>query len=107
MFGCAAGPTLAPMIARIIQMQAPVEDLDKILSVVKERVVPAVRSIPGFRSDTFAADRATGRIVSFVLWEDMAGADGAEALFQKMRGQIESLGLRFDAVENLEVVIGG
>ena len=94
------------MIARIIQMQAPVEDFDKVLSVIKERVVPAVRSLPGFRSDTFAGDRSTGRVVSFVLWDSMAGANAAEELFQKMRGQIEQLGLSFTAIENLEVLIG-
>lgn len=93
------------LIARIIEMEARREDFDRIMAAVRERVVPAVRGIPGFHSDCFAGDAETGRIVSFVLWETPEGAAGAEALFQKMSPQMQQLGLSFTRVENLEVLL--
>ena len=94
------------MYARLIQMQASPSDFDGIMSVLKERVAPAVRQLPGCKMDYFAGDRDQGRLVSFVLFEDKAGTEAAEALFQQMAPQVKNLGLRFDSVENLEVLIG-
>ena len=95
------------MIARLIQMRAPAEDFDTVLGAIRERVMPAVRQLPGCRSDTFAGDAATGRLVSFVVFEGQAGIDAAEELFARMRGNVEQLGVRFESIENLEVVAGG
>lgn len=95
------------MIARLIQMQAPADDFENVLTTIRERVAPAVRQLPGFRSDTFAGDAGTGRLVSFVVFESHQGVEAAEALFARMRGNVEQLGLRFDSVENLDVLLGG
>lgn len=92
------------MIARLIQMDAAGADFESVVATLRERVAPAVRQLPGFRSDTFASDRATGRIVSFVVFESSQGVEAAENLFRRMRGNVEALGVRFSSVENLEVV---
>lgn len=94
------------MIARLIQMQAPEADFDRIMSAVRERVVPAVRALPGCRAEYFAGDASTQRLVSFVLFETEDGPKAAEELFQRMRPQVEALGLRFESVENLPVLAG-
>lgn len=94
------------MFARLIQMQAPAANFDQIMSAIRERVVPAVRQLPSFRADYFAGDSATGRIVSFVIFETEEGPAAAEALFNKMRPQVEALGLHFDSVENLPLLVG-
>lgn len=91
------------MIARLIQMHAPQADFDRIMSAVRERVVPAVRGLPGCRADYFAGDASTGRLVSFVIFETEAGPKAADELFQRMRPQVEALGLQFESVENLPV----
>lgn len=96
------------MFARLIQMRASAEaDFDQIMAAVRERVVPSVRQLPDFRADYFAGDSAGGRLVSFVIFETEEGLAAAEALFQKMRPQVEALGLHFDSVENLPLLVGG
>ena len=103
----APGTQGAANYARLIQMHAPAEDFERILAVIKDRVVPAVRQLPGFRSDYFAGDAGQGRLVSFVLFDSAEGLAAAEALFQKMRAQIEQMRLQFDSVENLQLFVGG
>jgi len=95
------------MVARIIQMQAQPEAFDGFVAALRERVSPQVRQLPGFKADYIAGDAGQGRLVSFVLFENQEGVAAAEALFAKMRPAVEEQGLRFDSVENLEVVIGG
>lgn len=94
------------MIARLIQMQAQPEAFDGILGAITERVVPAVRSLPGFKADYFAGDRDEGRLISFVLFETREGVAAAEALFDKLRPAVESQGVRFESIENLELLVG-
>lgn len=94
------------MLARLIQMQAPPGDFDEVLDTIRERVAPAVRQLPGFRADYFAGERGAGRIISFVLFDGSEGVDAAEALFAKLRPAVEQRGVRFESVENLEVLVG-
>lgn len=94
------------MIARLIQMRAAEADFDRIMSAVRERVVPAVQKLPGYRADYFAGEAAKGRIVSFVIFETEEGPLAAEELFQRMRPQVEALGLKFESVENLPLLLG-
>lgn len=94
------------MLARIIQMQTRPDAFDGVLAAIEDRVVPAVRQLPGFRADYFAGDRARGRLVSFVLFESAEGVAAAEALFAKLRPAVEQQGLSFDSVENLELLVG-
>lgn len=94
------------MIARLIQMHVSEADFDRVMSAVRENVIPAVRQLPGFRADYFAGDAGKGRLVSFVIFETEDGPKAAEELFARMRPRIEALGLHFDSVENLPVVAG-
>lgn len=94
------------MIGRLIQMRASEAEFDRIMGAVRERVVPAVRQLPGFRADYFAGDATTGRLVSFVIFDTAEGPRAAEELFQRMRPQVEALGLRFESIENLPILVG-
>ena len=95
------------MVARVIQMQAAPADFDGIVTALRERVLPHVRQLPGFKVDYIAGDSSQGRLVSFVLFENKEGVAAAEALFGQMRPAVEQQGVRFESVENLELLLAG
>lgn len=66
---------------------------------------PDGHPVPGFRAGYWAADRKTGTVATFVLFETEEGIRAAEQGLEQMRPMMESLGVRFASVENLEVLV--
>jgi hypothetical protein len=89
--------------ARIIRAQVPPEHFDQVLAATKERNVPMVKQLPGFKAGYWSGDRRTGAVTTFVLFESEEGIRAAEAGLERMRPLMEPLGVYFASVENLEV----
>jgi hypothetical protein len=90
--------------ARVIRAQVPPEHFDQVLAATKERNVPMVKQFPGFKTGYWTGHKQTGRVTSFVLFDSEEGIQAAEAGLEQMRPLMEPLGVRFESVENLEVL---
>ena len=93
------------MYARVIRTQTSPENFERGLAAIKERVVPAVKQLPGFKAGYWTGDRKSGKGTAFVLYESEEGVRAGEAVFERIRPQMEQIGLRFESVENLEVLV--
>jgi quinol monooxygenase YgiN len=80
----------------------PAKEQDQ-LQVSEQRLVPAIRTLPGFRRYTGAVDRAAGRGVAITEWDDLAHAqDLREAVITIVRDMAEH-GLHLEAAQIFEV----
>jgi hypothetical protein len=91
--------------ARVIRAQLPPEHFDQVVAATKERNVPMVKQLPGFKAGYWCGDRKTGAVTTFVLFDSQEGIRAAEAGLEQMRPLMEPLGVRFASVENLEVLV--
>jgi hypothetical protein len=73
------------------------------LGVSEQRLVPALRALPGFRRYTGAVDRPSGRGVAITEWDDLAHAqDLRDAIITVVREMAEH-GLHLEAAQIFEV----
>jgi heme-degrading monooxygenase HmoA len=57
------------MFARITTLQVRIEDIEEVIRIFNESVVPAAQSQNGFKRILFLLDRETGKGHSIALWE--------------------------------------
>jgi hypothetical protein len=57
------------MVAVLIESEKRGIDPDATLTEIREQIVPAVKSLPGFVSGTWLTANGYGRAVSLTLWE--------------------------------------
>jgi hypothetical protein len=93
------------MYARIIRAQVPPEHFDQVLAATKARNVPMVTQLPGFKAGYWSGDKHTGKLTTFVFFENQEGIRAAEAGLEQMRPVREQFGVRLESVENLELLI--
>jgi hypothetical protein len=80
----------------------PAKEQDQ-LRISEQQLVPALRTLPGFRRYTGAVDRASGRGVAITEWDDLAHAEGVrDAIIAVVREMAEH-GLQLEAPQVLEV----
>jgi heme-degrading monooxygenase HmoA len=73
------------MFARLVSAPASSDKLNEIIRIWKEKDMPLMKDVKGYRSAYLLTDRKTGRGMSMTLWdsEEDAIADAESALHQK------------------------
>ncbi len=94
------------MFARVSTYEGPPDRMEEGISHARERILPAVRNIPGFSGVLFLADRQTGKALTVTLWEsERAMQDSEEEANRLRRESAEAAGETIAGVERYEVPI--
>jgi hypothetical protein len=93
------------MYARIIRAQVPPEHFAQVLAATKAGNVPMVTQLPGFKAGYWSGDKQTGKLTTFVVFENEEGIRAAEAGLAQMRPVREQFGIHLESVDNLELLI--
>lgn len=92
------------MFARVSTYEGPPEQLDRAITHGRERILPAIRNIPGFSGVLYLADRETGKALTITLWEsEQAMRDSEEEAGRLRRESAEAGGETIAGVERYEV----
>ena len=62
------------MYAALIEVDVTGVDPATGLTALREQIVPAIKSLPGFRSGTWLAGNADGKGLSLTIWDTQEGA---------------------------------
>jgi hypothetical protein len=76
---------------------------EEVTRLSEERILPALRRLPGFRRYVSGVDRAAGRGVSVSEWDDQTHAQGLREALGGLVGQAEALGVQFEAPQVYEI----
>jgi heme-degrading monooxygenase HmoA len=74
------------MYARKTAFKTPADNVDNAAKVFTEEVLPPARNISGFKGAMALADRSTGDIVSYTLWDTEDAMSASEEQANQMRG---------------------
>ena len=91
--------------ARVLQVEADPGQVDEGIAMIKERVIPGVRSFPGFVGGFWLADRAKGTVVGVTLFDSAANLAASRDQAARMRAQsAEQLKAAFGEFAEYEVL---
>ncbi len=94
------------MFARVSTYEGPPEQLDQAITHGRERILPAIRNVPGFSGILYLADRETGKALTITLWEsEQAMRDSEEEAGRMRRESAEAGGETIAGVERYEVAV--
>jgi len=81
------------MFARLVSAQARSDKLNEAIRIWKEKDIPLMKSVKGYRGAYLLTDHKTGRAISITLWdsEEDAIADEQSALHQKQLDMYKDL----------------
>ena len=73
------------MFARLLSVQGRIDKLNEAIKIWKEKDIPLMTSVKGYRGAYLLTDRKTAKAISMTLWdsEEDAIADEKSALHQK------------------------
>jgi hypothetical protein len=77
----------------------------EVVGFIQERVVPALRRLPGFRRYTAAADRATGEGVAVTEWDTREQAEALRTALGGLVQEIADHGVRLETSQVYEVLV--
>jgi heme-degrading monooxygenase HmoA len=95
------------MFARVTTMHVRTEDIEKVIEIFNESVVPAAQSQKGFKRIFFFLDRETGKAHSIALWESRedAAANEKSLYYQEQLTKFLSFYKKPPVKEGFEVVV--
>jgi heme-degrading monooxygenase HmoA len=94
------------MFARVSTFEGPPETVDEGIRAVREKVIPVVRGLDGYRGLLTLVDRSTGRAVGITLWETEDAMHQSEEAASEVRGEsADAGGGRIAHVERFEVMV--
>ena len=81
------------MFARLVSAQGKSNKLNEMIKIWKEKDIPLMKPVKGYRGAYLLTDRKTGKAISMTLWdsEEDAIADEQSALHQKQVGMYKGL----------------
>ena len=81
------------MFARLVSAQGKVDKLNEMIRIWKEKDMPLMKSVKGYRGAYLLTDRKTGRGTSMTLWdsEEDSIADEQSALHRKQLDMYKGL----------------
>jgi len=74
------------MYARKTAFKTSPDNVDTATKVFTDEVLPLARTIPGFKGAVALADRSTGDLVSYTMWETEDAMSASEGQANQMRG---------------------
>ncbi len=93
------------MYARVTVVQGSPDKIEQGIDSFKTAVLPAAKSVDGYRAAFLLADRQTGRGIGITLWgSEDARRRGAEAVDEARAATIKAMGGNVPPVEEFEVV---
>ena len=73
--------------------------------MIAERLVPAVRQLPGFRAGYWMVNRQTGAVVTVFLYDTAEALQATAEQARQMREQAtQQIGVTFESVDEFEVI---
>jgi len=81
------------MFARLVSAQARSDKINETIQIWKEKDIPLMKSVKGYRGAYLLTDRKTGKAISMTLWdsEEDAIADEQSALHHKQVNMYEDI----------------
>jgi hypothetical protein len=93
------------MQARISTIEGDGGKLDDALSVINEKVLPALKDLKGFTAANFLVDRSAGKLVAVAFYADEAALEGSVEAVGYMRDEVaDVMGGKVVSVESYELV---
>jgi len=93
------------MQARISTIEGDGGKLDDALSVINEKVLPALKDLKGFTAANFLVDRSAGKLVAVAFYADEAALEGSVEAVGSMRDEVaDVMGGKVVSVESYELV---
>ncbi|MDQ3646241.1 MAG: hypothetical protein M3345_04820 [Actinomycetota bacterium] len=94
------------MFARVTVVQASPEKVDAGIESFNSQVIPAVKSVDGYKGALLLIDRSAGKGIGITLWEsEDARQRGAEAVDEARSATIAAMGATAPPVDNYEVAV--
>jgi heme-degrading monooxygenase HmoA len=57
------------MFVRILRIQTHLDRIDEAATLFKDKVIPTVKEIKGYKGSKYMADRKTGNCIIMTMWE--------------------------------------
>jgi heme-degrading monooxygenase HmoA len=93
------------MYARVTVVQGSPDKVEQGIEMFNSEVLPAVKSVAGYKAAFLLADRKTGRGIGITLWEsEDARSRGGDAVGTARAATIKAMGGSVPPVEEFEVV---
>jgi heme-degrading monooxygenase HmoA len=92
--------------ARVTVVQGSPDKIEQGIESFKSQVLPAVKSVPGYKAAFLLGDRKTGKGMGITLWEsEDARRKGGEAVDAARKATIQAMGGSVPPVEEFEVFV--
>ena len=93
------------MYARVTVVQGSPEKIDQGIEAFNDGVLPAAKSVDGYKAAFLLVDRQTGKGMGVTLWDsEEARRRGAQAVDEARAAAIKAMGGSIPPVEEFEVV---
>jgi hypothetical protein len=93
------------MFARVTVVQGSPDRYDDAVKVINERAVPGASQIPGLKAAYWAADRASGKVVTFAVFDTEDALNASEEQVRELRERsVAEAGGKIVSVETYEIV---
>jgi hypothetical protein len=93
------------MFARVQSAQLSPDDMETFISMIRDRVIPRARGIQGFTGGYWLADRSSGQVLSFTLFESRETLEASAASAAQIRREASrAAGLPEPSIQEFEVV---
>lgn len=94
------------MFVRMTSLKADPAKIDQGIATFKDRVVPTMRSVPGYAGAVLLLNRETGEGAGVTYWETLAHLNAAEQIGQQARRQSsEAMGGEVTDVDRFEMLL--
>ncbi len=93
------------MQARISTIEGDAGKIDDAVKLINEKIIPALRALPGFTAINFLADRTTGKMVAVAFYADESALEGSVEATGTMRTEVaDAMEGKVVGVESYELV---
>ena len=76
------------MQARISTIEGDGGKIDDALTIINEKIMPALKGLEGFRAANFLVDRSAGKLVAVAFYENEAALEGSAEAVKPMRSEV-------------------
>jgi hypothetical protein len=91
------------MYVRVTPSHSDPARAEEVVRFAEERLVPALRRLPGFRRYTVGVDRATGDGIAFTEWDTLEQAQNLRPALGGLTQEIADHGIRLETSRVYEV----